>query len=51
MSGAVCAGADARAGLNTPDNRLDVGGTEATKAAEEIGAVLEANADANATIR
>ncbi|CAH2901258.1 MAG: beta-galactosidase (EC [uncultured Paraburkholderia sp.] len=39
------------AGLNTPDNRLDVGGSEASQVAEEIGTVLAANADADAAIR
>jgi beta-galactosidase len=39
------------AGLNTPDNRLDVGGTEAAHVADEIRAVLAANADADAAIR
>jgi beta-galactosidase len=39
------------AGLNTPDNRLDVGGNEAAQVANEIRTVLAANADANAAIR
>jgi beta-galactosidase len=39
------------AGLNTPDNRLDVGGLEAAQVADEIRAVLAANADADAAIR
>jgi beta-galactosidase len=39
------------AGLNTPDNRLDVGGNEAAQVADEIRTVLAANADANAAIR
>ena len=39
------------AGLNTPDNRLDVGGHEAAQVADEIRTVLAANADANAAIR
>ena len=32
------------AGLNTPDNRLDVGGNEAAQVADEIRTVLAANA-------
>jgi beta-galactosidase len=39
------------AGLNRPDNRLDVGGNEAAQVAGEIRTVLAANADANAAIR
>jgi beta-galactosidase len=39
------------AGLNTPDNRLDMGGSEAARVAEEIREVLSATADANANIR
>jgi beta-galactosidase len=34
------------AGLNTPDNRLDVGGTEASTVAREIEQVLKADGDA-----
>jgi beta-galactosidase len=39
------------AGLNTPDNRLDIGGSEAAQVAEEIRNVLVADKDANAGIR
>jgi beta-galactosidase len=39
------------AGLNTPDNRLDVGGSEAEQVAGEIRRVLAAGADADAEIR
>jgi beta-galactosidase len=39
------------AGLNTPDNRLDVGGNEAGQVADEIRTVLASNGDANAAIR
>ncbi|WP_186170144.1 beta-galactosidase trimerization domain-containing protein, partial [Burkholderia gladioli] len=39
------------AGLNTPDNRLDMGGNEAARVADEIRTVLAADADANAAIR
>jgi beta-galactosidase len=39
------------AGLNTPDNRLDVGGNEAGQVAAEIRTVLAADAQANAAIR
>jgi len=39
------------AGLNTPDNRLDLGGTEAARVAGEIRAVLaDPRADANASV-
>ncbi|MCG5071867.1 beta-galactosidase [Paraburkholderia tagetis] len=39
------------AGLNTPDDRLDLGGAEAARVAEEIRAVLaDSQADANASI-
>ncbi|HVE08820.1 MAG TPA: beta-galactosidase [Paraburkholderia sp.] len=34
------------AGLNTPDNRLDIGGSEAARVAEEIRAVPAADAEA-----
>jgi beta-galactosidase len=34
------------AGLNTPDNRLDLGGTEASTVAREIVEVMNANGDA-----
>ena len=40
------------AGLNTPDNRLDLGGTEAARVADEIRAVLaDAQADASASVK
>ncbi|HEY4350884.1 MAG TPA: beta-galactosidase, partial [Paraburkholderia sp.] len=39
------------AGLNTPDNQLDIGGHEATRVAEEIRAVAAADADADAAVR
>jgi beta-galactosidase len=39
------------AGLNTPDNRFDVGGHEAARVAEEIRAVATANVDADAAVR
>jgi len=39
------------AGLNTPDNRLDEGGREAQRVAQEIAAVLDADADANGAVR
>jgi beta-galactosidase len=39
------------AGLNTPDNRLDVGGSEAAQVASEIRTVLAANAHADAAVR
>ncbi|RQM46763.1 beta-galactosidase [Paraburkholderia bannensis] len=40
------------AGLNTPDNRLDIGGSEAARVAEEIRTVLaDAQADANAQVK
>jgi beta-galactosidase len=39
------------AGLNTPDNLLDIGGSEAAQVALEIHKVLAADADANAGIR
>ncbi|WP_321886961.1 beta-galactosidase [Paraburkholderia bannensis] len=39
------------AGLNTPDNRLDIGGSEAARVAEEIRTVLaDPQADANARV-
>ncbi|MDR3095957.1 MAG: beta-galactosidase [Paraburkholderia sp.] len=39
------------AGLNTPDNRLDLGGAEAARVAEEIRAVLaDPQADANTSV-
>jgi beta-galactosidase len=38
------------AGLNTPDNQLDVGGHEAARVAEEIRAVAAAHADADAAV-
>jgi beta-galactosidase len=38
------------AGLNTPDNRLDIGGSEAERVAHEIAAVEAANVDANADV-
>jgi beta-galactosidase len=34
------------AGLNTPDNRLDIGGSEASRVAAEIRSMLEAHPDA-----
>jgi beta-galactosidase len=39
------------AGLNTPDNRLDIGGTEAGRVADEVKALLEAQAGATADVR
>jgi beta-galactosidase len=39
------------AGLNTPDNRLDLGGGEAERVAKEIAAIEEADAEANADVR
>ncbi|AUT70307.1 MULTISPECIES: beta-galactosidase [Paraburkholderia] len=39
------------AGLNTPDNRLDIGGSEAEQVAHEIAKVSAADADANANVR
>ncbi|EUC14658.1 Beta-galactosidase [Burkholderia sp. BT03] len=39
------------AGLNTPDNRLDIGGSEAEQVAREIAKVSAADADANANVR
>lgn len=39
------------AGLNTPDNRLDMGGSEAEQVAREIARVEAAHADANADVR
>ena len=39
------------AGLNTPDNLLDLGGSEAAQVAKEIHKVLAADADANANVR
>ncbi|WP_430230776.1 beta-galactosidase [Paraburkholderia tropica] len=40
------------AGLNTPDNRLDIGGSEAARVAEEIRTVLaDTQADANAQVK
>jgi beta-galactosidase len=39
------------AGLNTPDNRFDIGAQEAARVAEEIRAVAAANADADAAVR
>ncbi|SPB14658.1 glycoside hydrolase, family 42-like protein [Caballeronia novacaledonica] len=39
------------AGLNTPDNRLDIGGGEAERVACEIAAIESANVDANAVVR
>jgi len=39
------------AGLNTPDNRLDIGGHEAARVAGEIRAVAAAQADADAAVR
>ncbi|MGV2287142.1 beta-galactosidase [Trinickia sp. YCB016] len=39
------------AGLNTPDNQLDIGGREAEQVAADIRSVLGANADADANIR
>ncbi|WP_321785313.1 beta-galactosidase [Paraburkholderia sp. J94] len=40
------------AGLNTPDNRLDIGGSEAAQVAEEIRKVLADSAsDANAQVK
>jgi beta-galactosidase len=38
------------AGLNTPDNRLDIGGSEAERVAQEIRAVAEAKADADGKV-
>jgi beta-galactosidase len=38
------------AGLNTPDNRLDIGGGEAERVAQEIRAVAEANVDADGKV-
>ncbi|MFP3607215.1 beta-galactosidase trimerization domain-containing protein, partial [Paraburkholderia sp. SIMBA_053] len=38
-------------GLNTPDNRLDIGGSEAEQVAHEIAKVSAADADANANVR
>ncbi|WP_042299672.1 beta-galactosidase [Paraburkholderia kururiensis] len=39
------------AGLNTPDNRLDLGGSEATQVAADIRRVLDAHADATSNVR
>ncbi|MEX3955231.1 beta-galactosidase [Trinickia sp. EG282A] len=39
------------AGLNTPDNRLDIGGTEASRVADEVKALLEAQKGATAEVR
>jgi beta-galactosidase len=39
------------AGLNTPDNRLDVGGEEAVRVAGEIAALTEAGIDTAAGVR
>ncbi|WP_118178509.1 beta-galactosidase [Paraburkholderia phosphatilytica] len=39
------------AGLNTPDNRLDIGGGEAAQVAEEIRAVLAADPHANDAVK
>lgn len=39
------------AGLNTPDNRLDLGGNEATQVAADIRRVLDAHADAAGDVR
>jgi beta-galactosidase len=39
------------AGLNTPDNRLDIGGSEAEAVAQEIQAVLAADTNANASVQ
>ena len=36
------------AGLNTPDNRLDIGGSEAERVAQELRALADAGADVNA---
>jgi beta-galactosidase len=38
------------AGLNTPDNRLDIGGSEAERVAQEIRAVAEADVDADGKV-
>jgi beta-galactosidase len=38
------------AGLNTPDNRLDIGGSEAERVAQEIRAVADANVDADGNV-
>jgi beta-galactosidase len=38
------------AGLNTPDNRLDIGGSEAERVAQEIRALAEAKADADGKV-
>ncbi|RDU98973.1 beta-galactosidase [Trinickia dinghuensis] len=35
------------AGLNTPDNRLDIGGSEAERVAQELRALADAGADAD----
>lgn len=39
------------AGLNTPDNRLDLGGNEATQVAADIRRVLDAHADATHNVQ
>jgi len=39
------------AGLHTPDNRLDIGGGEAQRVAQEIRAVVAADADAAGAVR
>ena len=39
------------AGLNTPDNRLDVGGEEAVRVAGELAALTEAGIDTEAGVR
>lgn len=39
------------AGLNTPDNRLDLGGSEATQVAADIRRVLDAHADATHNVQ
>ncbi|GLU30193.1 beta-galactosidase [Trinickia caryophylli] len=39
------------AGLNTPDNRLDMGGGEAARVADEIRALDQAHAEARASVR
>jgi len=38
------------AGLNTPDNRLDIGGSEAERVAQEIRAVADAHVDADGKV-
>lgn len=39
------------AGLNTPDNRLDLGGNEATQVAADVRRVLDAHADATHNVQ